>query len=316
MTENIELADVLKAARRSGIAHNNGAGGQYLLCATEQQLLKFADNLRARQAPAPVEVSRLAEWVKSSDETRRTIAQRAIDKHNDSLASTPVGEVPAGWISVKDRLPNSWQDVLCLRGKKMAVGSTHLGSASFGDGAREWFFGGKRADANPPTHWMPLPAAPGASPAPAASRGDEAENFVSRWTRVIRDMPSTYEHPASPSEPEAQKELDSVQVARLFEDFRISDEGKRSIEYLTDRSLKPHLSTVHGALFVAFRAGLHASPSPAASMEVKGQMLTTEEVAEMLMEGSRYSDEMHDFAREVQRALAAKNGWRLGEGRG
>lgn len=57
-----------------------------------------------------------------------------------------------------------------------------------------------------------------------------------------------------------------------------------------------------------------ASPSPAASMEVQGQMLTTEEVAEMLMEGSRYSDEMHDFAREVQRKLAAKNGWRLGEG--
>ncbi len=37
-----DLSEVLNAALRSGIAHNNGAGGQYLLCATEAQLLRFA----------------------------------------------------------------------------------------------------------------------------------------------------------------------------------------------------------------------------------------------------------------------------------
>lgn len=46
------LAELLKAAQRSGIAHNNGAGGQYLLCATEQQLLAFGAVLSTPQARA------------------------------------------------------------------------------------------------------------------------------------------------------------------------------------------------------------------------------------------------------------------------
>ena len=37
----MDLKTTLDAAQRAGIAHNNGAGGQYLLCATEAQLLAF-----------------------------------------------------------------------------------------------------------------------------------------------------------------------------------------------------------------------------------------------------------------------------------
>lgn len=49
-----------------------------------------------------------------------------------------------------------------------------------------------------------------AAPTPTASapkaEGDaEPETFVSRWTRVIRDMPSTYEHPATQPSSEADQ---------------------------------------------------------------------------------------------------------------
>jgi hypothetical protein len=44
-----DLASVLATAQRAGLAHNNGAGGQYLLVATERQLLGFA---AALQPPA------------------------------------------------------------------------------------------------------------------------------------------------------------------------------------------------------------------------------------------------------------------------
>lgn len=52
-TNAAALAEILASAQRSGLAHNNGAGGQYLLCATESQLLKFAALLRAGAAKVP-----------------------------------------------------------------------------------------------------------------------------------------------------------------------------------------------------------------------------------------------------------------------
>lgn len=48
------LAEILKKAQQCGLAHNNGAGGQYLLCATEAQLLAFGAALSS-QPPAPRE---------------------------------------------------------------------------------------------------------------------------------------------------------------------------------------------------------------------------------------------------------------------
>jgi hypothetical protein len=49
-----DLSRILKLAQRAGLAHNNGAGGQYVLCATESQLIKFADSLAAPEAAEPV----------------------------------------------------------------------------------------------------------------------------------------------------------------------------------------------------------------------------------------------------------------------
>jgi hypothetical protein len=89
------------------------------------------------------------------------------------------------WVSVEDRLPNDWKDVLFLRGKKMAVGSTQQLSAAFGEGPRTWFFGGKRADNNPPTHWMTLPAAPDTAATPAGEEQAPANYSSGQITRQI-----------------------------------------------------------------------------------------------------------------------------------
>jgi len=45
-----KVEDILHAAQRHGLAHNHGAGGQYLLCATEAQLVAFAEALADRAA--------------------------------------------------------------------------------------------------------------------------------------------------------------------------------------------------------------------------------------------------------------------------
>lgn len=46
-----ELARALKTAQSAGVAHNNGAGGQYILVATEAQLLAWLSAYRTRPAP-------------------------------------------------------------------------------------------------------------------------------------------------------------------------------------------------------------------------------------------------------------------------
>lgn len=57
---------------------------------------------------------------------------------------------------------------------------------------------------------------------------------------------------------------------------------------------------------------LAARSAPAVAEKVP---LTVEEVGDLLQDHARYSDEMQDFAREVQSAFAEKNGLRLaGEG--
>jgi hypothetical protein len=47
----METSFILKAAQSSGIAHNAGAGGEYILVATERQLQTFAERLAAAAAP-------------------------------------------------------------------------------------------------------------------------------------------------------------------------------------------------------------------------------------------------------------------------
>jgi hypothetical protein len=120
VADNIKLTDVLAAALSSGIAHNNGAGGWYLLCANEQQLLNFADNLRAqqlnwqaeyaekqkdvleliaeneklraRQAPGAGEVWDDVDWQAIADDCDHIIPaviRQAVDRHLASTTSAP-----------------------------------------------------------------------------------------------------------------------------------------------------------------------------------------------------------------------------------
>lgn len=49
----------LKIAQQCGIAHNGGAGGEYLLCATSDQLLKLFERLAAQSAPTEPEYNPL-----------------------------------------------------------------------------------------------------------------------------------------------------------------------------------------------------------------------------------------------------------------
>jgi Lar family restriction alleviation protein len=98
------LPEVLNAALRSGIAHNNGAGGQYLLCATEAQLLKFAAAIaqdraaRAQAEPVARVVRRCnprpilpatmrLDWLPSAD---------ALPDGEYGLYAAPV--MPASWV--------------------------------------------------------------------------------------------------------------------------------------------------------------------------------------------------------------------------
>lgn len=43
----MELPEILKNANACGIAHNHGAGGEWLLCAKKEQLLAFVERIQA-----------------------------------------------------------------------------------------------------------------------------------------------------------------------------------------------------------------------------------------------------------------------------
>lgn len=88
--------------------------------------------------------------------------------------SAPVAPWPATWVSVADRLPGEDSEVIVsgwayndpARGRFV----TH---ADFSDGQFKPVGAADEYDAlHPPTHWMPMPAAPGEAPTPAAKQSD------------------------------------------------------------------------------------------------------------------------------------------------
>lgn len=332
----------------------------------------------ARQAPAPVEVSRLVEAFRALMHVRdfhpATRAKEDVVRQCEgilaSMASTPVGEVPAGWVSISDeRKPPPHAPVLVsvewIRHGEDDDGKPHsttgvdvtegeyVPPSGDGDGHFE-SYQGTHYDGSSVTHWMPLPAAPGASPAPAASKGAEAVICVAcEGKPAAENSPCAVCKLAAPSEPEAQKavadwyERRQDECAKDYGEYDESAPIATRLRWWVPKSARFGRLQLEDDLLEA--AEVLASPSPAASMEVQGldanaiRLAALEEAAracEKLAEerfndhgirepdtgacyyGGRVEeeyqtrDEEDDECAKAIRALAAKNGWRLGEGRG
>ncbi|CAN7446928.1 hypothetical protein LJR066_002790 [Acidovorax sp. LjRoot66] len=179
---NPDLKSILTAALRSGIAHNNGAGGQYLLCATEAQLCAFAAALAPTEAAAMAATVPAAEpmfWVRlrSDGGYEGPIHNDAIERvRKESGGWTPLypdvspteaAAELAGWQSMESAprdgthilawLPDSetcyvvcWADA--SNGIRKELGSTRPGWHLAWDGYR--------FDAPAPDYWHPLPDGP------------------------------------------------------------------------------------------------------------------------------------------------------------
>lgn len=98
-------ADILKLAQSSGLAHNNGAGGQYLLCATEAQLAAFVERIRqeTREECAKLrEFARdvLKEWPESGPDVfdlQEIAIKHGMLKADDPPPSAPCKEEGGCW---------------------------------------------------------------------------------------------------------------------------------------------------------------------------------------------------------------------------
>jgi len=259
--KTIELSDILSAALQSGVAHNNGAGGQYLLCATEPQLVKFAAVIagRFRAASEPGEVASFDAWWYGWDGVRqRQVAylgwpctkELAASIWNDarlaSMATSPASEAQAGWSAGTEDADGN--PLVTVRADELRA----LAEFASGPGLSAWRIDGDMMQRDVLATRMQvvaanaLASAPQPASSPVAAEGQKAEAPL----------------------------LDSIEVARLWEAFRITDEGQRAVEYLVDRSIVSHLSTVHGALFVAFRAGLNATPTASMADAAEAPMAT------------------------------------------
>jgi len=148
---------------------------------------------------------------------------------------------------------------------------------------------------------------------PFAAIGEE----LVRRTDATRLLAESQEHNAKL---EAQVEQ---MRALLTEYLDIRDEAASIDDVLPDQSIKAWtaLAERQTALEILARAaiktrGQNDSPSPAASMEVQG--LTRLEVIRLWANRSDGPDnaEIVSYAEDLTCALAAKNGWRLGKGRG
>lgn len=110
-------------------------------------------------------------------------AEKAVNDLERMLAApaAPVAPWPATWVSVADRLPGEDSEVIVsgwayndpARGRFV----TH---ADFSDGQFKPVGAADEYDAlHPPTHWMPMPAAPGEAPTPTADQPDASAQLAS-----------------------------------------------------------------------------------------------------------------------------------------
>jgi len=318
--------------------------------------------LRARQAPAPVEVSRmmqaaceaLTELVTDAREVFCTSSQRtpqvvrdAIEymssgmevffrKRIDSLVeSTPVGEVPAGWVPLRITYPGDDPEDVAFGPQYMMDRLQKWLSNYFAMLERE-----KLA----------------ASPAPAASKVPTMEDALAAGDGTLHGAIDYWQNRALAAE--AARDVDDTNkvLADNYIELTAASKGAEAVarvrRYKTPEGYEhwefvgeryPFFDLPHGEHVLVL-----ASPSPAASMEVQGldanaiRLATLEEAAracEKLAEerfndhGTREPDtgacyyggrieeeyqtrdeEDNECAKAI-RALAAKNGWRLGEGR-
>ena len=99
------------------------------------------------------------------------IANQDVSRLLDALVAAPVVQEPATWVSVADRLPSEDSEVIVsgwayndpARGRFV----TH---ADFSDGQFKPVGAADEYDLHPPTHWMPMPSAPGEAAPPAAEQ--------------------------------------------------------------------------------------------------------------------------------------------------
>jgi len=237
-------------------------------------------------------------------------------------AASALGEVPAGWkLSVAEDEDRSWLRVAqeggrevafsCQRGslraqilQDLAIALAASAAPVASKGAEAMCACGDRPASKCDEEWGPN-CDLGNNPAHGRRAPAGSSEAVDAALGITR---------AAPAEPEAQKAVAKVRTSdghwsrgSYFETKTWHVDGLKGIESLPD-----------GAL-------LYASPSPAASMEVQG--LTDDELTAIYsrhypdpiiyIEGDLHGPKaVNECLRDVQRALAVKNGWRLGEGRG
>jgi len=364
MTEKT-IKDLIEDYRRAVVALERDGGVATAECVEIAQS-KLEAGLRARQAPAPVEVSKLipelaaAGWmlVPTVATTKQRLAMAKADGESGdryrnmaaafisaapvppntilaSMASTPVGEVPT---CVGDTRFEGWLG--CHEPDRR-------------DGRRPAYTKQDMRDA----YWAGYTER-AASPAPAASKGAEAADdpeLLALAERAVEAMAKRTPEEASagfaswimgpggsegttstpPPEPEAQKAVEPIDMVLHCPACGLqhidAPEADGQVPFGEERWTNPphHSHLCHGCGHIWRPAdvptngvaaiktrGQNDSPSPAASMEVQG--LTVKEIIQLWAHRSDGPDnaEIVSYAEDITRALAAKNGWRLGEGRG
>jgi len=334
--ENFVQADLEYIACSSGFYKSRRDAAWSEFCAAVDGVL--AD--RARQAPAPVEVSRLAEdalnslivtnsrddhYYRKTMRTLRTLIDRLA-----SMASTPVGEVPAKSmrkqmqaLGYSDTAINAMGDSTTMM-QRAIESTTLLRKAQNDRDEAEWIDSlqpGERGRAT--------------SPAPAASKGAESVfgecSFCKSAIRGVHTQ--ACRDRAASAEPEAQKATPSGELsdtARLsllnklarHRGFENATKALASLPLAAEaqKAVARIVTSIYGDAEVQWAIkprelppGTKLYAHPAASMEVQGLSESEVIAATADLDCDRPGWAIR-WADVVTRALAAKNGWRLGEG--
>lgn len=123
------------------------------------------------------------------------------------------------------------------------------------------------------------------------------------------------EQATAPSEPEAQKASRAIVNHGTADNPKWAPEAQTAVAEVVGTYNIRTLKFLSAGIHLPLGTKLYASPSPAASMEVQG----LDEGETDYMIGNWYAEQWaqekaRDLLHEYFRALAAKNGWRLGGG--